>query len=283
MMQTLLVADYSSLEIGILGDLCARLFLDDQVIEMYQDQARGEDMHSNNARNVFGTWLGWTVPPAVVIEGKPALCQYAGERVDAIPAAGFKKHPFGGRLRDNIKAIWYGLSYGKGAYGFSTLVGVDGKMIGEAVAGQMVDALLSSVPGMGCWFEWVEAFVKEHHGIYSLDGRWCDLSEEMSSSDEWMHKRAYRRAYNFPMQATGAGIIGDAMVRVSLCPRLRALGYRIVLQVHDELVTRGPLAHVEEAGEILRGHMVSATANGTKLMVPLQVSVGHGADYFEAK
>ena len=272
--QTLLVADYSSLEIGIQGDFALRLFGDDQIVRMYVDQARGIDMHSNNARSVFGVWLGWRVPA-----GMP----YAGETVDKIPVEEFKKHPFGKTCRDLIKAIWYGMAYGKGAYGFSTLIGADGKMIGEELAGQMVNALLDAVPAMRAWFRWVEKFVKRHHGIYSLGGRWCDLSQEMESGEEWLERRAFRRAYNFPMQSTGAEIIGDAVVRLMRDEEFRALGYRICLQVHDELVCRGPLENLARADELLRLHMTSATANGIPLLFPVQVSSGSGVNYFAAK
>lgn len=266
----MIIADYSSLEVGVQGDLALRLFGDRQIITMYEDQdknGKNVDIHSNNARNVFGKWLGWKIPPHVVVEGKPILCKWAGETVDVIPVEEFKKHPYGKICRDLIKAVWYGLAYGKGAYGFSTLIGTDGQMIGEARAQEMIDALLDSVPAMRRWFEWVIEYVNEYHGIYSLDGRWCDLSIEMSTDDEWMHKRAYRRANNFPMQAAGAGIIGDAMVRVRSCKELASLG------PHE----------FERAKVLLVGHMKSATANGTPLLVPLQVSVGHGVDYYEAK
>ncbi len=269
---TLLVADYSSLELGVQGDFCARLFGDEQLLDAYIAQARGVDMHSNHAREVFGRWLGWRVPAGLPFEGLT---------VDAIPVEEFKDHKFGKVLRSLIKTVWYGLAYGK--FDFSTLKGADGKPIGKDTSTRMRGALLDAVPGMKSWFRWVERFVDKHHGIYSLGGRWCDLSLEMESPDEWLHKRAYRRGYNFPNQATGAEIIGDAMVRVMACAEFRALGYRVCLQVHDELVTRGPLVHVVRAGELLAGHMRAATANGTRLLVPLQVSVGHGSNYFEAK
>lgn len=291
--QTLLVSDYSSLEIGIQGDFCLRLFNDPQLVHAYDAQfpARKEDavdLHSNNARNVFGKWLGWTVPEKMKVKDeygnkKEIVPEYAGQTVDNIPVAQFKKHPFGEMLRDMIKAIWYGLAYGKGAYGFSTLKGVDGKMIGEDRAQEMVDALLNAVPGMRKWFKWVEKFVRKHNGIYSLGGRWCDLSDEMESGDEWRFKRAFRRAFNFPMQATGAEIIGDAMVRVMRCRLLKFLGFRTCLQVHDELVMRGPKVNEADALGLLVGHMQSATANGTPLLFKPKVSGGSAANYGAAK
>ncbi len=280
--QCLLVSDYSSLEVGIAGDFHLRLFGDDQTIRAYNDQARGIDMHSQNARAVFGTWLKWVIPVSVKVDGKHVLCTYAGQTADKIPVEEFKQHPYGAVLRELIKAVYYGMAYGKGAYGFSTLVGVDGKMIGEETAGRMVNALLDAVPSQRRWFSWVEAFVRKHKGIYSLGGRWCDLAEEMAG-DEWNHKRAFRRAWNFPMQSTGADIIGDALVRCTACPDLRGLQYRCCLNVHDELVFRGPLKHVETATELVEQHMTNATANGVPLLFKLQVKSGHGPNYFEAK
>jgi len=270
--QTLLVADYSALEMAIQGDFALRLFGDDQIAEMYRGIALKIDPHSNNARDVFGRWLGWKVPPGF---------SYAGETVDYIPVGEFKDHPFGAVCRYLIKAVWYGLAYGK--FNFDTLVGADGKMIGDKTSTRMREALLDARPAMRHWFRWVERFVAKHHGIYSLGGRWCDLSPEMTATDEWLHKRAFRRGYNFPMQATGAEIIGDAMVRLLADKEFRSLGYVLCLQVHDELVTRGPLKHVDRAAQILKRHMTEATANGTRLLVDLQVETGHGPNYFEAK
>jgi DNA polymerase I-like protein with 3'-5' exonuclease and polymerase domains len=291
--QTLIVADYSSLEVGVQGDFCVRLFGDDQLVKAYAAQTcypkeNRVDIHSNNARSVFGVWLGWTVPETITVKDKLGSNQevrpkYAGQRVDKIPVTEFKEHPFGEILRDIVKAVWYGLAYGKGAYGFSTLVGADGKMLGEDRAQEMIDALLSAVPGMRNWFAWVDDYVKENHGIYSLGGRWCDLSLEMETGDEWKAKRAFRRAYNFPMQATGAEIIGDAMVRVMRDKVLRNLGFRTCLQVHDELVLRGPLVNVEEAKLRFGGHMRAATANGVTLMFQPEISIGHAPTYGEAK
>lgn len=279
---TLLVVDYSALEVVILADLCKRLFRDTQLEGMVAPGA--PDIHVENARLVFGFYLGWTVPEFVTVEGVKTACTHAGRRVDEIPSGEFKKHPYGALLRGMIKTVWYGLQYGKGAYGFSTLPGPDGKPIGEEVAQKMLDGIAKAVPGPFKWQAWVRRYVDENRGIYSLGGRWCPLYNETDeSAPDWLRNRAYRRAYNFPMQASGAEIIGDAMVRVGRDDEFRRLGFQVCLQVHDELVARGPLENVERAGELLKHHMVSATANGTRLLVPLQVSAGWGPNYFEAK
>lgn len=282
MTETLLVADYSALEIVILADLCKRLFGDTQLEEMVAPGA--DDIHVVNAQTVFGQHLGWTVPELALVEGKKVACTLAGHNVRDIPVAQFKSHPHGAILRGMIKTTWYKIQYGGNAYGLSTMPGPDGKPIGEAAAQRMLDALEKAVPGPFKWQAWCRDFVDEWHGIYSLDGRWCSLDvESADNAPDWLRARGYRRAYNFPMQAAGAGIIGDAMVRVGRDERWHATGFRVCLQVHDELVARGPLDNVGPAGERLKLNMESATANGVKLLVPLQVKVDHGPNYFDAK
>ena len=283
--EVILTGDYSGLEVGVQGEWCVRLFDDRQILDMYLAQARGEDIHCNNAKEVFGRYLGWTVPDTMVSKkGERFVPQYAGQNVLVIPTPEFKAHPFGGVLRNNIKEIWYGFAYGKRGYGFATLRDVNGRMIGEDRAEEMCDGLMKAVPGTGTWPAWVDEYVLEHRGIYSLGGRWCPLYDLIfDGAPKWMIGKACRRAYNFPMQATGAEIIGDAMLRVGRCPILRKLGFRIVLQVHDELVLIGPLKHLAEASALLKQHMEAATANGVRLITPLQVGIGSGRDYAAAK
>lgn len=281
--KVILVADYSALEVVILADLCKRLFGDTQLEAMVAPGA--PDIHVENAKTVFGHYLGWTVPATCLSGGEKVECKYAGQRVDEIPSAEFKKHPYGAILRGMIKTVWYGLQYGKGAYGFSVLEGPDGNPIGEKVAQEMLDGIKRTVPAIFMWQDWCRERVDADHGIYSLDGRWCPLYDESASEGvpDWLRARGYRRAYNFPMQATCAGIIGEAMARIANDPEFKRLGFEIVLQVHDELVAIGPAENVERAAEILKGHMVAATANGTPLLIQLQVSAGWGPNYYEAK
>lgn len=267
MMQTLLVRDYHALEMVVQADLCKRLFGDTQLEAL---TAPGTDIHSHNARLVFGKHLGWKCPD--------------GRSVKSIPEHAFAEHPYGHKLRQMIKAVWYGLQYGKGAYGFSTLPGPDGNPIGEDAAQTMLDAIKAAVPGPFTWQAWCRQFVDNYRGIYSLGGRWCDLEQETdANAPDWLRRRAYRRAYNFPLQATAAEIIGDAMVRLAASDAWCETGFRVCLQVHDELVARGPLERVDAADAELKRCMEAATANGNPLVAPLRTSGGHAFDYHSAK
>jgi DNA polymerase-1 len=53
---------------------------------------------------------------------------------------------------------------------------------------------------------------------------------------------------------------------------------QLLLQVHDELVLEAPLRELEETTEVVRRAMSGAFA----LDVPLDVDVGHGANWLEA-
>ena len=276
--KVLVVADYSALEVVVLAHICKTLFGDTQLEEM--TRPGGPDIHSSNARKIFGELLGW-----VVEEGYPD----AGKPVASFPLEAFKcdedpslEHPFAKWLRDLVKTVWYGLQYGKGAYGFgNTLLGPDGEPIGEDRAGQIVEGLLNAVPALRAYQEWVRDFISQHLGIPALDGRWCDLTEgrDWWDLEEWERSRAWRRALNFPMQSGGAAIVGAAMVAVVRDEWLRSHGFRLILQVHDELVLEGPEECAEQAVERVKALMVGCF----RLSVPLQVTAHAAKNWQEAK
>jgi DNA polymerase I-like protein with 3'-5' exonuclease and polymerase domains len=64
---------------------------------------------------------------------------------------------------------------------------------------------------------------------------------------------------------------------------LGRLGFKMVLQVHDELLFVGPTANVEEAGARVKRLMEEPFGAELTLRVPLSVSVGFGASWDEAK
>lgn len=256
----LIVADYGALEVVILAHILIVLFGDHQLANLCDPncpELEGTDIHCLNARRVFGEGLGWTLKD--------------GRAVKDLPLVAFKKDPLAKPLRAMIKTIWYGLMYGKGAYGFgASLTDDQGNPIGEELAGKLVEGILNAIPGIRRYQEWVRAFILEHKGIPSLAGRWCPLADLIDTGREWAISRAWRRALNFPMQAGGADIVGAAMVAVVRDPVLRRLGARLILQVHDELVLECPEQNAAEAADRVKWLMI----NTFLLRLPLQVSIG---------
>lgn len=266
----LLVADETALEVVILGHLLIELFDDHQLAEM---AVPGRDLHAENARLVFGKYLGWS---------------RHGRKVSEYPLECFKDPDFPDvvQLRQDIKAVWYGLMYGKSAYGFATsLRDADGNPIGEEAARKIVEALFAAVPGVPRYQAYVLDYIKAHHGIPGLSGAWCDLSELTKSGDKWRIARAHRIAQNYPMQEGGARIIGHAMVEIGSDPELSGAGLLLERQIHDELDFRFP--EVAPSGQptdvawlrgLINKHMTSYPLSST-----LSVKMGVGDNWDDAK
>jgi DNA polymerase-1 len=261
----LLVADETALEVVILGHLLITLFDDHQLADMAAPGA--PDIHSVNARLVFGKYLGWTAH---------------GRKVESYPLEAFKAadYPELVQLRQDIKAVWYGLMYGKSAYGFATsLRDAQGNPIGENAAQRIIDALFAAVPGVPRYQDYVASYVKEHHGIPGLGGAWCDLSELTKSGDEWRIKRAIRIGQNYPMQEGGARVIGHSMVEIGADEALRAVGLLLERQIHDELDFRFPIGADEGfIRERINKHMTSYPLESV-----LSVKMGTGYTWDDCK
>lgn len=260
----LLVADESALEVVILGHLLIELFGDHQLAEM---AVPGRDLHSENARLVFGRYLGWT---------------RHGRKVSEYPLEAFKDPslPDVVQLRQDIKAVWYGLMYGKSAYGFATsLRDANGQPIGEEAARRIIAALYEAVPGIPRYQAYVLEYIKEHHGIPGLSGAWCDLGELTRSGDKWKVARAHRIAQNYPMQEGGARVIGHAMVELGADTRLIEAGLKLERQIHDELDFRFPIGTDEVwLKGLVEKHMTSYPLHST-----LSVKMGIGENWDAAK
>ncbi len=261
----LLVADESALEVVILGHILITLFGDSQLAEMAAPGA--PDIHSVNARAIFGTHLGWT---------------RHGKNVKEFPLDCFKSadYPELVALRQDIKAVWYGLMYGKSAYGFATsLRDARGNPIGEEAAQRIIDALYAAVPSIPKYQAYVLEYIQEHHGIPGLSGAWCDLSEFTKSGKDWQLRRAHRIAQNYPMQEGGARVIGHAMCEIEQDADLAALGVLVERQIHDELDFRYPLtANLDFIKERVNRHMTSYPLRST-----LSVKMGTGENWHDAK
>jgi DNA polymerase-1 len=85
-------------------------------------------------------------------------------------------------------------------------------------------------------------------------------------------------ALNAPIQGSAADIIKIAMLNVDRALRQQALGSRMLLQVHDELVFEVAEGEREALETLVREQMASAA----ELTVALDVSVGTGTSWHAA-
>lgn len=64
-----------------------------------------------------------------------------------------------------------------------------------------------------------------------------------------------RRAINTPIQGGAADIVIAAMVKLHQNEELKKLGWKLLLQIHDELILQGPQQTVDKAFEIVKNTM----------------------------
>ena len=82
-----------------------------------------------------------------------------------------------------------------------------------------------------------------------------------------------------PIQGTAADILKKAMIDVDHRLVVDMPSARMILTVHDELLFEAPRADADAAADLVR----EAMANAVTLSVPLDVDVGIGENWKEAK
>jgi DNA polymerase-1 len=102
---------------------------------------------------------------------------------------------------------------------------------------------------------------------------------ELTSRNGQIRAAAERMAVNMPIQGTAADILKRAMIDVDRVLSAEAPTSRMILTVHDELLFEAPAADADRVAELVRTTM----AEGVKLSVPLDVDVGVGENWKEAK
>eukprot|EP01121_Diplochlamys_sp_Union-15-3_P002448 TRINITY_DN1214_c0_g1_i1.p2 TRINITY_DN1214_c0_g1~~TRINITY_DN1214_c0_g1_i1.p2 ORF type:complete len:112 (+),score=25.80 TRINITY_DN1214_c0_g1_i1:752-1087(+) len=91
-----------------------------------------------------------------------------------------------------------------------------------------------------------------------------------------------RAAINTPLQGGAADIVMKAMVMLAQNSRLKNLGWRQLLQIHDELILEGPEQTASEAKDIVV-KVMAAAGDDIPLLVDLSVSAKVAKTWYEGK
>jgi DNA polymerase I len=175
--------------------------------------------------------------------------------------------------RSKAKMVNYGIVYGLSAYGLA-----DRLQIPKEEAQEFIDAYFERFPRVKAFIDETIERAREEGHVATLFGR-IRRVPELRSRQFQTRSLGERLAVNMVIQGTAADIIKVAMVRCRDELRTAALGTRLVLQIHDELLFEGPEVEVEDASEIVRREMADAFA----MDPPLEVDVGSGENWLEAK
>jgi len=172
--------------------------------------------------------------------------------------------------RRKAKAINFGLIYGMSAFGLAKQLETD-----RAHAQQYIDKYFERYPGVKHYMDSIRAQAYDQGYVSTIFGRRLYLPE-IRAKQIPRKRAAERTAINAPMQGSAADLIKKAMIM--LHPVCQQQGYKMLLQVHDELVFEVVDHQVDEAKKTITHHMEHAA----ELSVPLEVSIGVGANWDEA-
>jgi DNA polymerase I-like protein with 3'-5' exonuclease and polymerase domains len=260
---TLIVADYEQLEMRIMAHMSG----DSTMCATIHD---GKDLHSMTA----------------------ALA--GGHNYDRIVAAKKADNPTQEDLelidvRAGMKAVGFGLLYGIGAGKLGRQLGLpiipkrlrNGHTYDTCPEAQdLIDTYFGIYPDVQDFIHSTHEFVEDHLHVRTILGRYRRLPE-MLSKLKGLRNRIMRQSVNSIIQGSAADIVNTAMLKCELSPKLRALGVRMLLQIHDELVFEAPNIPeiIEEAKEEIRKQM----ENPIPMRVPIIVSMDEALSWGEAK
>jgi DNA polymerase-1 len=102
---------------------------------------------------------------------------------------------------------------------------------------------------------------------------------ELTSRNFQIRAGAERIAVNMPIQGTAADILKRAMIDVHRALASSHPRARMILTVHDELLFEAPRTDADSVAALVKEKM----SGSVKLSVPLDVDVGIGENWTEAK
>ncbi|KNB44986.1 mitochondrial DNA polymerase [Blastocystis sp. subtype 4] len=255
---TLLVSDYGQLELRVLAHMT-------RCKNMLEAFKLGGDFHSRTAMSMYD-YIKEDV------EKGTCLLEWNSEQGD--PPAPLLKHKYASERR-KAKILNFSLAYGKTAHGLSKDFGVSLSEAEDVLAKWYKDR-----PEVQEWQRQTILTAKQTGYTRTLMGRYRPLPD-INSRNKWKEGHMCRAAINTPIQGGAADIVMMAMLKVENDERLKRLGYKMLLQIHDEVILEGPKENAEEAKACLIDDMNHPFAH--PLLVDLVVDCNAADSWYEAK
>ncbi|NLK75023.1 MAG: DNA polymerase I [Clostridiales bacterium] len=175
--------------------------------------------------------------------------------------------------RSSAKAVNFGIVYGISSFGLGQDLNITRKE-----AEMYIDKYFQTYPKIKSFLDQLVIDAKEDGYSKTIFGRRRPIPE-LSSSNFMQRSFGERVAMNAPIQGTAADIIKIAMVRVNQRLKKENFRSRLILQIHDELLIEAHKDEVPEVTRIMKEEMQGAA----QLLVPLEVDVQQGDNWYEAK
>jgi len=255
----LIVADYGQLELRIL----AHITKCKSMIEAFK---LGGDFHSRTA-------MGMYPEIAEAVKRGECLLEFDGKPGEK-PKAPLLKDMFASERR-KAKILNFSIAYGKTAAGLAKDFDVSVKEAKETVNRWYADR-----PEVLEWQQRTIAEARKTGVTRTLMGRYRPLAG-INDNRGAARGHAERAAINTPIQGGAADVVMAGMLKLHRNERLRKIGWKMLLQIHDELIVEGPEETAEEAYQIV----VDCMAHPFKqdLLVDLVVDASIADTWYEGK
>ena len=151
-------------------------------------------------------------------------------------------------------------------------------------AEKTVNAWYGDRPEVKQWQEEQHRLVQKRGWVSTLLGRQRRLPEAKDLSASRAAKaHALRAAINTPIQGGAADIAMLAMLELEKSKELKEMQWRLLMQVHDEVILEGPKEHAEAALAEVRRAMQHPFNGRNLLRCSLEVSSSFADSWYAAK
>jgi DNA polymerase-1 len=220
----LMSADYSQIELRLFAHITG----DPVMTEAF---ARGEDIHAQTARAIFGA----------------------------------KTKQEEAELRRLAKIVNFAIAYNIGPFGLAQRTGLT-----RTEAKRVIENYYRTYKGVRRYMEETPELVRRQGAVRTIFGRMRPIPD-INNRNHNLRAKAEREALNAPIQGSSADLVKLAMIRVRERLAREQLGARLILQVHDELLLEVPENEVERTKEIVRQEMESVYKLAVPLVVEIGV------------
>ena len=171
--------------------------------------------------------------------------------------------------RRRAKTINFGIIYGISGFGLANRLSISRKE-----AQEYIDLYFSRYPEIKAYMHNIVADCKTQGFVETLLQRKL-FFPELNNAAPAMQGFLNRAIINAPLQGSAADIIKKAMLDIDHIIKSKNLPFKLLLQVHDELIYELPKSYEEQAIELIKTSM----ENVMKLDVPLEVSINSGLNW----
>lgn len=267
--EDIISCDYSNLEVRVM----AHFSKDEGLLNAFEHKV---DLHGNTAKLMF--------------------------RLDCDANEVKKKYP---KFRQMGKVIAFLLQYGGSVMALESTLNSDGmltEMLQELkgykhkkdlpdtlapfwgckstkeMAQSLMDLYFEAFPGIAKFMKRQKKYAHQHGKVYTVLGRERRLPQIQSSNFREVGY-AERLALNAPIQGSGADIMINAQINISRSERLKELGCKMLVQIHDELLFSCPKENCDEAIKEIRECMIYPFGRDKLLNLALDIGSAHGSSY----